>query len=191
MQDFDIPIDLILLQETWEVKFPEQFSLPGFQNIVYRTREGGRGGGVGIYVRNGLNFKIRTDLECYKLKTFENIVLEIQYHNKHVLISNIYRSPNPPPLTSVSEHMDNFIETLDYHLSNISDCNCPAYIFTDSNINLFNLQTNPICTNYIDTMIINGFVQIISKATRVQNNKKSLIDHIITKLIIQFTMQAQ
>ena len=29
-------------------------------------------------------------------------------------------------------------------------------------------------------MIINGFVQLISKATRVQNNKKSLIDHIIT-----------
>jgi hypothetical protein len=69
LQDFDIPIDLILLQETWEIKFPEQFSLPGFQNIVFRTREGGRGGGVGIYVRNGLNFKIRTDLESYKLKT--------------------------------------------------------------------------------------------------------------------------
>ena len=29
-------------------------------------------------------------------------------------------------------------------------------------------------------MIINGFAQIISKATRVQNNKKWLIDHIIT-----------
>jgi len=135
---------------------------------------------VGIYVRNGLNFKIRTDLENYKLKTFENIVIEVQYPNKNILISNIYRSPNPPPLTTVSDHMDNFIEILDSHLSKLSDCNSPAYVFTDSNINLFNLQTNPTCTNYIDILIINGFIQIVSKATRVQSNKKSLIDHIIT-----------
>jgi len=32
----------------------------------------------------------------------------------------------------------------------------------------------------MDTLITNGFVQIISKATRIQNNKISLIDHIIT-----------
>jgi hypothetical protein len=70
---------------------------------------------VGIYVRNGINCKVQTDLESYKLKTFENIMLEIQYQNKHILISNIYRSPNPPPLTTISEHLDNFIETLDSH----------------------------------------------------------------------------
>ncbi len=96
------------------------------------------------------------------------------------LLATYIDRPTRPPLTSISEHVDNFIETLDSHLTNISDWNCPAYVFTDSNINLFNLQTNPICSSYIDTMIINGFVQIISKATRVQNNKKSLIDHIIT-----------
>jgi hypothetical protein len=86
----EIPVDLIILQETWELKFPSQLTIPGFQNIIYRTRERGRGGGVGIYIRNGLNFKERPDLENYKLKTFENLVLEIQYPNKSYLISNIY-----------------------------------------------------------------------------------------------------
>jgi hypothetical protein len=32
----------------------------------------------------------------------------------------------------------------------------------------------------MDTLITNGFIQLISKATRMQNNNNSLIDHIIT-----------
>jgi hypothetical protein len=55
-----------------------------------------RGGGVGIYVRNELNFKEMRELVDYKQKTFENIVLEVQYPGKSVLISNVYRSPTPP-----------------------------------------------------------------------------------------------
>jgi len=73
----DLPIDAILLQETWEVKYPSSFALPGFQNITYRTRTGMRGGGVGIYVRNGLSFKENKSLDNHKQSTFENIVLEI------------------------------------------------------------------------------------------------------------------
>jgi hypothetical protein len=176
LQGSGIPIDLIILQETWEIRFPEKLSLQGFQSIVYRTREGVRGGGVGIYVRNGLNFKERKDLERYKLKTFENIVIEVQYPNRSIIISNLYRSPTPPPLTSVSEHIDNFLETLDVHLSSLTDYQ--SYIFSDTNINL--LRHDNLCSDYLDTLITNGFIQIVSKATRIQNNKASLIDHIMT-----------
>jgi hypothetical protein len=133
---------------------------------------------VGIYIRDGLNFKERKDLENYHMKTFENIVLEVFYPNKSLLISNIYRSPNPPPNTTVSQHFDIFFETLDNHLSKLSDQNKNVYVFTDSNINL--LGASDQCTEYIDTLILNGFVQIISKATRIQNNKAALIDHIFT-----------
>jgi hypothetical protein len=48
MQDSGVPIDLIFLQETWEIKFPTQLTILGFQNIVYRTREGG--GAVLAYI---------------------------------------------------------------------------------------------------------------------------------------------
>ncbi len=57
LQRSNIPIDIIILQETWEIKFPDLLSIPGYQSVVYRTREGMRGGGVGIYVKNGLSFK--------------------------------------------------------------------------------------------------------------------------------------
>jgi hypothetical protein len=169
-----------MLQETWEVRFPSSLSLPGFQPLVCRTRDGMRGGGVGIFVRTGLNFKERADLEDYSLKTFENIALEIQYPNKSIIISNIYRSPTPPPNTPISDHLDNFLNTLDTHLARLSDQNKHTYIFTDTNINLLKLNESQTCTDYLDTLIINGFVQIINKATRIQNNKSSLIDHIMT-----------
>ncbi len=68
-----------ILLETWELRFPSQLRIPWFQSLSFRTRDRGRGGSVGIYVREGLNFKERPDLENYKLKTFENLVLVIQY----------------------------------------------------------------------------------------------------------------
>jgi hypothetical protein len=139
-----------------------------------------RGGGLGIFIRNGLSFTERRDLEDYSLKTFENLTVEIHYPNRSILLSNIYRSPNPPPNTSITDHFDTFIDTLDTHLARLSDQNKQVYLFTDSNINLFNLYESSNCSDYLDTLITNGFVQIINKATRIQNNKASLIDHILT-----------
>jgi hypothetical protein len=46
MQLAEIPLDIVILQETWELKFPDLLTIPGFQKIVYRTRDKGRGGGV-------------------------------------------------------------------------------------------------------------------------------------------------
>ena len=185
LTEANLPIDLIILQETWDIKKTSQLAIPGFQNIVYRVRERGRGGGVGIYVRNGLNFKERHDLELYKLNTFENVVLEVCYPSKSYIISNIYRSPNPPPQVSISDHMDNFLDSIDSHLSQLSELNCQSYVFLDANINLLRLRDNQIASSYLDAILTNGFIQIISKATRIQNNKASLIDHILANSNLQ------
>ena len=135
---------------------------------------------MGAYIREGLNFKERKDLENYKIKTFENLVFEVLYPNKSLIISNIYRSPTPPRNTPISDHMTSFLDTLDTHLSNLSELNKPSYIFTDSNINLLRLHDTQICSDYLDTLITNGFIQLICKATRIQSHNTSLIDHIIT-----------
>ncbi len=76
---------------------------------------------MGVYVRDGLSFKVRGDLEDYLLNTFENIVLEILYPNKSLIVSNIYRSPTPPRNLTVSEHTDQFLNTLDSHLARLSE----------------------------------------------------------------------
>jgi hypothetical protein len=174
-----------MLQETWEVKFPANFHLPGFQTLLARTRVGMRGGGVGFFVREGLNFKERTNLDLHTEKTFENLVLEVSFPNKTVIISNIYRSPTPPRGIPTAQHMEGFLSTLDAHLALLLELDKPVYVFLDANINLLNIENNPLCTQYLDNIITNGFLQIISKATRIQNDKASLIDHVLTNTNMQ------
>ena len=40
-----ISIDLIIIQETWNINYPELLVIPEYQNLVYKTRSGMRGGG--------------------------------------------------------------------------------------------------------------------------------------------------
>ncbi len=54
LHSLGIRADIIMLQETWEVKFPAHFHLPSYQTLLARTRVGMRGGGVGFFVREGL-----------------------------------------------------------------------------------------------------------------------------------------
>ena len=116
-----IQADIILLQETWEVKFPKHFHLPGYQTIIARTRVGMRGGGVGFFVRDGLHFKERTEYESHTEKTFENLVLEVTFPNKTIIFSNIYRSPTPPvaPLLQYIWKTSYLLLMLTYHYSRI------------------------------------------------------------------------
>ena len=48
LQQKNVNIDVIALQETWEILYPDQLMLPGFQKIVYKNRKGMRGGGGGL-----------------------------------------------------------------------------------------------------------------------------------------------
>ncbi len=48
MQQKNVKIDVIALQETWEIQDPDHLMLPGFQKIVFKNRRDMRGGGVGF-----------------------------------------------------------------------------------------------------------------------------------------------
>jgi len=175
-----IAIDMIILQETWQINFSDLLALPNYQPLILKNRNNMRGGGVGVYIKKGINFKIRNDLEKFQIKTFENIVVELFYPNKSVIISNIYRSPNPPTNSSIAEHRDNFLEILDSHLNDLCELNKETFIFLDANINLLKLNEVDFPNDYMNVCIGNGFIQLICKATRVQGEHFSLIDHILT-----------
>ncbi len=54
-----------------------------------------------------------------------------------------------------------------------------SYVFLDNNINILNLHS-PDIANYLNCIFSKGYLQIIQKATRIQNEAKSLIDHILS-----------
>jgi len=116
----------------------------------------------------------------FTAKTFENLTLEILYPNQSILVSNIYHSPNSPVNVSLMDHSNNFLELLDSHLNRLSSLSKDTYIFLDANIDLLKLNSNNLCSEYMDVNLSNGFVQLICKATRIQGAHFSLIDHIWT-----------
>ncbi len=59
----------------------------------------------------------------------------------------------------------------------LQDTNKISYIFMDANINLLDL-VNDDSQNYLNLIFAAGFLQCISKATRIQAVSKTLIDHI-------------
>ena len=81
-------------------------NIPGFQPPFRRDRLHGRGGGVAVYVRNGLNAvstNMLTDLECVK------ITLHLPGKEK-VSVVAVYRPPNFDCSSFVSE-LDSILTT--------------------------------------------------------------------------------
>ena len=180
----NINIDVIAIQETWLVKYPHLLLIPGFQPLTYINRNRGRGGGVGFYVKNGINVKIEKDMTYNIDKIFEAITLDISYNRdnltKHYKVTNIYRSPTTiEGLTSNQQH-EEFQDRLETLLSDLNNCNCDAYIFLDANINLLDIDTNPHANQYFTNLTNSGFLLTNFRASRIQNNCSTLIDHILT-----------
>jgi len=174
LQQNQVLIDVIAIQETWQIINPNKVQIPGF-NLFYKTRAFSRGGGVGFYVKDTLSAKVIDNLSSFHEKVFESLTLEISHNNKKKNFSNIYRPPSPN-----LDLTNNFCEKLESLLSNLNLMNSQSIIFMDSNINLLNLLTNAGLRNFHDTITNNGFLKLILKSSRILNNSFSLIDQILT-----------
>jgi exonuclease III len=141
----NITVDVVALQEIWEIFCPDSVSIPGYQ-FVYKMRQGMRGGGVGFYIRNGLNFKIFDNLSPFENKILESLTIQISYPGKAkpVVLTNIYRSNGPLPNVSQNQQMDSFLAKFDELLHNLSNLRQTSYVFIDSNIDLLNLHANDL-----------------------------------------------
>ena len=60
-----------------------------------------------IYIRNGINFHRRHDLED---KFIEMICIEIKYSNKSILLSTVYRPPD-----NDGDSIQNWINLMEHH----------------------------------------------------------------------------
>jgi hypothetical protein len=78
----NLQIDVIAIQETWDICQPDLLAIPGFQPFIYKNRVNMRGGGVGFYIRNGLNFKIIDNLPPFEQKIFESLTIQLSYSDK-------------------------------------------------------------------------------------------------------------
>jgi hypothetical protein len=76
--------------------------------------------------------------------------------------------------------IESFNSRLDELLLALNKPNYHTLIFTDCNINLLKLNSSQLTTEYLDTVHSNGFLLTNFKASRVNQDSFTLIDHILS-----------
>ena len=84
-----------------------------------------------------------------------------------------------------TEQFAQFSDTLTNLLSDLGSNYDNVYIFGDFNLDILKLEENKFISEYVDTLFSYGFLQIITKPTRVSDNSATLIDHILTNSLCE------
>ena len=155
--------------------FLEGFHQPIIQDPV---RKSGRGGGLAIYV----NSRVCEDTEIDIIDTGlekasyagEFLVVRIRHckgSNESKIICNIYRSP--------SHKEPDFFALQDAVLEKLNRFSSKHVLLVgDYNMDLIKHSSNTHCQHQIDTAAQHGFMQIVSRPTRITDHSATLIDHV-------------
>ena len=133
------------------------------------------GGGVAVYIRNVIDFKIRSDLSDPDL---EFLCIQIQKPKaKPFLLSNWYRPPNSPiELFDKFEVILGKIEAENIESNILGDINCDMMAISPGNETRHLIE---LCESY-------QYTQLIKEYTRITSSSKSLIDLFLTNEPVKF-----
>ena len=163
------PFDILAINETKlnSIVTDEQIRLTGY-NVIRNDRDE-FGGGVCIFVRSSINYKIIKDFADENL---ELIALEIKKPNSRpFLVATWYRPPKSP--VCIFDSFEQFIQKIDKTYEDI-------YILGDMNCDFMRDPSESHTKCLIDVLDIYQFSQTITKPTRVTKTSKTLIDLFIT-----------
>ena len=175
--------DILCLQELWQFPSCANFSINGYHPLVYKLRgDNVQGGGVGLYIKDTLEFNIKTNISTFYDRIYESLVVEITAKNKCKFnVGTIYRPGASPSLTH-SEQSEQFLEILSNVLEQLSASKVPTYLLGDINIDVLTCNNNSTSNDYLNLLFSHGFLQVITKPTRCTSTSAKLIDHCITNV---------
>ena len=176
----DCEPDFICLQETWRIVDPSLYALDNYE-LEIKSRENGQGGGVGIYIKKGISYKILKEISTFIDKVIETLFIEITDGNCKYIVGSVYRPNSNHPNLTVNEQQNQFLELFSTQVAHLSTYVNHVYILGDLNLDLLKYNESNIVKNYVDMLFSFGFLQLIMKPTRCTPNSATLIDHIITK----------
>ena len=172
LTNLDVKFSIVGITETWLQNSAHNVDIDGY-DFVFKNREFKLGGGVGLYVSNDLNFKIREDIRVPNEEVMEPLFIEIiRPHGKNIIVGIIYRPPN--------QSVDVFVENFSEILAKISRENKICYLMGDFNLNLLNHQNHDATGKFIDEFHSCMFSLLISLPSRITSHSATLIDNIFT-----------
>ena len=177
----------VCLQETWLKEFHDLslLEIKGY-NLVTRFPSCSIHGGVCIYLKNSINYRI-LDLfgnsDIWDGQFIEvNVSNFSENHTKKVVIGNIYR----PPRNNI-DNLKTFVNDIDLVLNKIQNLRSEAVVMGDFNIDLLKINDKEIANDHFETFLSNGFIPKITFPTRKTNQSSTLIDNAFVKLSTNYS----
>lgn len=123
LSTLNIKFSIVGITETWLQDSSLGVNIYGY-NFVYKNCFAKTGGGVGLYVSDNLDFRIRTDIYAYEDEVMESLFREIiQSHERNVIVGIIYRPPN--------QNVNDFVIRMNNMLGKIPRDNKICYLMGD------------------------------------------------------------
>ena len=171
LANLDIKFSVIGISETWLSDSDHSVDIDGY-NFIHKNRLNRPGGGIGLYISDNLEYKLRTDLCFDNLQAAaESLFIEItRPKGKNIIVGVIYRPPNQP--------LNEFLAKNNESLGKISRENKICYYMGDFNLNLINFQTHNQTGEFLDDMYSNMFLPLITRPSRITSHSATLIDNI-------------
>ena len=164
---------IIALQEIWQVKNKNQINIEGFHPLVYKERDGRRGGGIGVYIDSKFRYETIEEFSLIR-EDFESLVIKVFFDdNKFKIIINLYRIPN--------SNIEVFLDWLNNMLVKLKTSNADEIILCgDLNINLINFNNHSPTNEFLNSLISHSFLPLITLPSRITQNSANLLDNIFT-----------
>ena len=170
LSDLNFPFNIISTSETW-LRSSEQianFDLPGYSFLSQATTL--RAGGVGLYIKNGIQYSVRHDLS-FSTDESEMLWVEIESDlNSNMICSVVYRHP--------SSNLETFLNNVCSVIGKISRERKLCLISGDFNINLLNYDKHPLTEDFVNTFSSFFLEPQILRPTRITSHSSTLIDNI-------------
>ena len=175
------------VQEVWSAK--KSLSLPGYKPLYYNTRDQNSaanpniGGGVGIYIREGLNSEVLHNLSNFTTGVYESIWVKVKPNklkkSKSIIVASVYR-PNSAPRASITRALEIHSSILQSIKTDKTLKNCKIVILSDFNLDLLEFESNRLVNDYLDIHFSHGLIPSISKSAHITSTTAKVIDHIFS-----------
>ena len=141
------------------------------------THKWKKGGGVSLYVKKCISYKVRTKL-AFQTNDLESLVIEFDKNifssKKNIIVCIFYRSPNSS-LKLFNEKLDNILDIIHREKKY-------CYIIGDFNVNCINdfSDVTLYSQQFINMFLSHYYLKLITIPTRVTQSSATLLDNIYT-----------
>ncbi|XP_024141862.1 transcription factor CP2-like protein 1 isoform X1 [Oryzias melastigma] len=163
---------LVALSETWLDKDrDEEFEIEGYKQY-HINREGKRGGGVALYVDNGLRSKLVKEMSVAIEGVLECVAVEIEMcESRNVIPACIYKAQGSTA-NQFTDSLEILLDTQNHHKT--------LLMGGDFNIDFLNPNNCRDTSYFLDTLTARSLLPVITQPSRITSSSATLIDNIIT-----------